>query len=180
MITRCKYRTSNDIGAFSKLTNTYCIVGEGGSNSFYDVIETQLQGRMGVIQTSISGTNLVGRMLAGNNNGLLVPNTITQSELADLKEKLPAKVKVSVIHDDLSALGNCIACNDKAALIHPEFSKESELIIAETLGVEVYRTTVAQSSLVGAFCSFNNKGGIFHPLTNLEEFEELSNLLNIP
>ena len=29
-------------------------------------------------------------------------------------------------------------------------------------------------------CEFNNKGGIFHPLTNLDEFEELSGLLGIP
>jgi translation initiation factor 6 len=180
MITRCKYQTSNDIGVFSKLTNTYCIVGDGGSNNFYNIIETQLQNHISIIQTSIAGTNLIGSMLAGNNSGLLVPFNTTPQELATLKAQLPPHIKISTVHDNLSALGNCIACNDKVALISPEFSQESETLIAKTLNVDVYRTTLAGSSLVGSLCSFNNKGGIFHPLTNLDEFEELSHLLGIP
>ena len=37
------------------------------------------------------------------------------------------------------ALGNCISCNDYVALIHPDVDEETEEIVADVLGVEVFR-----------------------------------------
>jgi len=42
---------------------------------------------------------------------------------------LPDKVKVKRIDERLSALGNCIVCNDYTALVHSDLDKETEEII---------------------------------------------------
>jgi translation initiation factor 6 len=77
-------------------------------------------------------------------------------------------------------LGNVIACNDHVALIHPELDKNTEEIIADVLGVETYRTTIAGNALVGTYCALSNRGGLVHPMCSVAELDELSTLLQIP
>lgn len=60
---------------------------------------------------------------AGNKNGLLVPNTTTDTELQHIRNSLPDNVKVQRVEERLSALGNVITCNDYVALVHPDLDK---------------------------------------------------------
>ena len=87
------------------------------------VFEADLADHIPVIKTSVAGTRLVGRMTVGNRNGLLLPNTTTDQELMHVRNSLPDEVVVQRIDERLSALGNCIACNDYVALIHPDIDK---------------------------------------------------------
>ena len=84
------------------------------------------------------------------------------------------------MEERLSALGNVIACNDHVALIHPELDKNTEEIVADVLGVETYRTTIAGNALVGTYCALSNRGGLVHPMCSVAELDELSTLLQIP
>lgn len=39
MAVRCQFESNNDIGVFAKLTNSYCLVGIGGSENFYRFVD---------------------------------------------------------------------------------------------------------------------------------------------
>ncbi|KAF8084865.1 hypothetical protein N665_0696s0020 [Sinapis alba] len=81
------------------------------------------------------------------------------TELQHLRKSLPDQVVVQRIEERMSALGNCIACNDHVALAHTDLDKVN---------------------IVGSYCALSNRGGIVHPQTSVEDLNELSTLLQVP
>jgi translation initiation factor 6 len=95
MAVRVQFENSSEVGVFAVLTNTYCLVAQGGSENFSSVFETELSQHIPVIRTTIGGTRIIGRLCVGNRHGLLVPSITTDTEMQHLRNSLPESVTVS-------------------------------------------------------------------------------------
>uniref|UniRef100_A0A914DQT8 Eukaryotic translation initiation factor 6 n=1 Tax=Acrobeloides nanus TaxID=290746 RepID=A0A914DQT8_9BILA len=180
MAIRCQFEASNEIGVFTNLTNSYCLVGIGSSENFYSVVEGELADVIPVVHCSISGTRIIGRTSVGNRHGLLVPSATTDQELQHLRNSLPDHVKIKRIDERLSALGNVITVNDHIALVHADISKDTEQALVDTLNVEVYRTSLGPHALVGSYAALSSNGALVAAKTPPETQRELASLLQVP
>jgi len=179
MAFRLDFENSSEVGVFVKMTNSYCLVAEG-NKSFTSALETELGDHIPVVVTSIAQTRPIGRMCVGNTKGLLLPNTTTDQELLHIRNSLPDAIEVRRIEERLSALGNVIVSNDHVCLVHPDLDKETEELVADCLGVEVFRQTISGQALVGSYCALTNQGALVHPGTSIEDQNELAGLLQVP
>lgn len=66
MASRIRYEGNSEIGVFAKLTNKYCLVTDGGAESFYHAIEGELAKDIPVVRCSVAGCRFVGRVTVGN------------------------------------------------------------------------------------------------------------------
>lgn len=162
------------VGVFCKISERIAVIPPNFSKENIRCIKETLG--VEIVETSICNSSIVGPLTAFNSKGMLVTDFVNENELKKMKEK----INVNTIHEKFNAFGNNILLNDKAALVHPQFSRKTIKIIADTFDVEVMKGTIAGLKTVGSAAVATNRGILCHPKAAEEEIKKMEALFNIP
>lgn len=159
------------VGLFGFATDKYAIL----STSFrkIDVLDVP------ILRTRIYGTNLTGVLCTGNSNGILVPYFVSDEDISKIKGFLTESgmdINIGRIFDKYTAIGNMIACNDKAAIVSQDI--EDTGVIQDVLDVEIVKDNIAGHKEVGACCIATNKGFVVHPDAT-DDLERISGIFRV-
>jgi len=113
----------------------------------------------------VGGSTLLGALVTGNSNAVLVPHTIRDYELS----RLQPYSRVVVVESKWTALGNVVLANDRGALVHPAASEEILGAVGDEMKLQPVRGTLGSLSFVGALGVATNKGAMLSPNTLAEE-----------
>ncbi|MEM0015496.1 MAG: translation initiation factor IF-6 [Saccharolobus sp.] len=168
---------TDNIGVYIFTTNKYTIIPKGldslTKESIAKILGTEL------VEAEISRSFILGVLINGTDNGILLPKSVTDEELKILKDNLK-DCRIEVLNSKVTALGNTILANNKGAIIYPEFNDIEEKIIKETLGIEeIKRAKIAQMVTVGSVGVVTNRGGLVHVDTTEEELKELEKIFKV-
>lgn len=130
------------------------------------------------VTTTVGGSTLVGSLVAGNRNGVVVADFVRENELDVLRATGVEVLRLKSAR--LNAAGNNILANDKGVVCHPDLPKGAVRDIQDALGVEVVRGEIAGIPTIGTAAVANNRGVLCHPLTTDEELSFIKGALHAP
>ncbi|EPY35182.1 translation initiation factor 6 [Strigomonas culicis] len=181
MTLRTRYQSSDDIGVFCKLTNAYCLVAAGASQNFYSVFEQELGNHIPVVYTSISGSQVVGRLVVGNRHGLVVPSIATDQELQHLRNSLPDSVKIQRVGGASVGAGQlCGVQRSRSAHSHRPQSRDGGGHPRHTGRCRRFAPPSRRTRSSVATSVATNKGCMVHPKTPAQDMDEIASLLQVP
>lgn len=128
-----------------------------------------------IVQTTVGGSTVVGSLMRLNSHGVIVTDFITDKELLGFRG-----FNVLAVPYRLNAMGNNVLCNDRGALVHPGYDRNSVKAMGDVLGVEVVKGTIAGIRTVGSWGVATNKGVLCHPHAREEERRLLEEVLKVP
>lgn len=155
-----------NVGVYLRTTESLLFYGEAVTPREAEGAEEALEVRG--VRTTIGGSNVVGSLVAANGRGAVVADILTPEEARRLAK---TSLRILRLPELLNAAGNNILCNDRGALVNPEYSDAAVGGISETLGVPVARGTLGGLGTVGMAGVATPKGVLVHPKASPEERE---------
>ncbi len=163
------------IGLFLVATDKYVLVPEGLDEKIEQAVEDAL--KVPAVPTRVSGTTLIGVFAVANSRGVVLPHIARKEEIENLESH---GIRVLVVEDVATALGNLVAANDHGVVSSNVLSEEKVEEIAEFLGVrKKARINIAGTELTGASIAVTNKGFVAHPNTSDEDLDVLEDVFGV-
>ncbi|MCS6768215.1 MAG: translation initiation factor IF-6 [Candidatus Nitrosocaldus sp.] len=167
------YRSAN-IGIFIRSNDEYVFIPKGFAHSKASRLEEFLSARS--VRVSIAHTRLLGPLMVANNHGIVVAGIIEDDELSSLQRS--TGLNVARLNSRLTAVGNLVAANDRAAIVSTLLDGCMDTI-QDALGVKAVQMSIASYHQVGAVLSCTNNGAVVHPNATDEEIERISSILEV-
>jgi len=164
---------SPNIGVYCFCNEKVAIVPPGLTNRKLNQFAETLG--VGVCKTTIGGSALVGALVTGNSNSVLVPHIVRDYEL----ERIQEFSKVVIVDAKWTALGNVVLANDLGAVVHPDAPREVVKAVNKELAVKPVPGKIGTLSFVGALGIATNKGAILSPNTLGEERSVIESALHV-
>ena len=168
------YRSPN-VGLFTRTNDKTLLLPFGFADTKTKKLKEYLDVKE-IIHVSIAGTRLIGPMTVMNNNGILLPSTVSDDEMQILKQ---TGLNVERLNSKFTAIGNLISANDKGAIVSNLFGEEVDQPIEDTLGVPIQKMSIGGFVQVGSMVVTTNAGAIVHPNANDAEINRISEILQI-
>ena len=163
------------MGLFSRTNNDTLLLPFGFAETKAKKLKEYLDVEK-IIHVSIAGTRLIGPMTVMNNNGILLPYTVSDDEIRILKQ---TGLNVDRLKSKFTAVGNLISANDKGALVSNLFKGEADQNIKDILGVPLQTFSIGGYVQVGSMIVATNAGAIVHPIANDWEISRISEILQV-
>ena len=179
-IARLDLKGSPNIGVYALTSNTLTILPVKLSHEKSQHLMKILQGDL--VYTTLSGTRLLGIFAAANSHGIVLPQYVTNEEVANIKKSWNEKGNIARIPGKYTALGNLLLVNDYGALASRHLTREPRILreIQDVLDVEVVPGEIAGLPYVGSIATATNKGVLAHPLLRDQERDLLEEVLKVP
>lgn len=168
------YRSPN-VGLFVRTNNDTLLLPFGFAETKAKKLKEYLDIEK-IIHVSIAGTRLIGPMTVMNNNGILLPSTVSDDEIRILKQ---TGLNVERLNSKFTAIGNLISANDKGAVVSNLFKGEVDQNIKDILGVPLQTLSIGGYIQVGSMIVATNAGAIVHPIASDSEISTISEILQV-
>ncbi|MBT4539899.1 translation initiation factor IF-6 [Candidatus Woesearchaeota archaeon] len=168
-ILKTSYQGNPNVGLFGWANDKVCLIGTGFKSKVVNDIKKVLD--VPVYEISLCNTDLIGVFCIGNNEAIVVPDTILDFEIEELK-KICKKVglDLEIVTTNLNALGNNILCNDLGALVNPDYSARVKKQLRQVLRVNLKPGTIALHGIPGSLCVIKGENAVVS--NNILEKEE--------
>ncbi len=172
---RATFTGSSYVGVFARVAGDVLLVRPDVDEDLADALGEELDAEP--LATTVGGSNTVGSLAVGNENGILVSARATERE----KDRIAVASghEVHELPGEINAAGNVVLANDHGAYVHPDLPRESILAIKEALEVPVERGDLGDVRTVGTAAVANNHGVLCHPKSREEELRAVEEVLDV-
>ncbi|MFA5076944.1 MAG: translation initiation factor IF-6 [Candidatus Micrarchaeia archaeon] len=172
---RTSYYGNSFIGLFFRANDSVLLAPLDAPDKVVDALENELKVR--AVRVSMANSNLVGIYTAMNNNGIVLPNVIEESERLELKKE---GLNVFVSRELNNAHGNNLCVNDKRGIVNPRVDSAERKKMEDALGVEMAPVSLAGHTTVGSACASSADGFLAHYAIAEKELQEVEEALKVP